>query len=1041
MRFRRPTPWLALGLAFLAVSAAARIVDTPALSIEPARSMRAHLDSKASARLENLLGEELHAKIEYWVTPEAELPQELRELEPRVRAAFEALAALQPERLHLSIHHPGDSPQLDSHRTELGLRTTHAPRILEDEWRDLEFMSSLRFSLDASPATVRNGLLPQQTAELPLLLLTHLEELAKPSRPHVLLDAPEGYVAFESLLKDRTELTRGSISDLRRQDAAELIIWIQPEEVPPGTLERLERHLRSGGDLLIAGSSTRSSFGRSGSEAYVQMSSSPALQEALSAFGAGAREGVLLDPLCDALPISREESLPAHHLLAVPAPNQDFRALEEQPNGSLLFDSATALELDPARLLEHGLRASVLATSSPRAVLATPPSEAISLSQLAELRGAPAPRAAVAALLTHKDPLRGRVLVLGSSSPLRDSHLGDERFKHLALVRVLLKELSSANRLLLQRVSAQRSETIPSLSSDARAQARFFVALLPPLLITICFLMRRERRAGLKLSPSLAAFAALLLTPVVISLLLSPMRSFGQDASADHRHQLDGEGEAYFEQLLKDLDGPVTLELWRPARAELPVRFAAELDKASLSLKSLAEAAGLTYRERRADAAEVAEALQLKSRVLSEAFTEEKLAKEVCVGAQLQTSLGANISIDLSDVATHERLRFRVALALRTLRLGAPPLITVSSDRPLISPAEAVLDYQNEGLFAPGGADPYEAARAWLSAHGFALEELEKGPEALAQSADALLLFQPRRDASAIYEALFEQLNDGGRALLAAQEHELLARREDENDHAFAYWPRPLYPDLDASPFIELGLTLDPRPLFDHVRGTALIPTRSERPGQPPQTLLTPTSEAFCVKVLGADSYGELVLAGVNALSTDEATLKDRGLELTPWLYASEGAWMHAWEGGDLSPDVLSGSPDDPANFFPVDAPILAADLSGEFPSCQRDEDGKLQLLEGSEQSQGLLTLLGSSAPFRSEHLHAPGTDHAQLLLHSVARLCLEPALVELLTHREAPRGFEQPSPLERFTWRLLLIAGAPLLLASIGIRRTRRSS
>ena len=98
-------------------------------------------------------------------------------------------------------------------------------------------------------------------------------------------------------------------------------------------------------------------------------------------------------------------------------------------------------------------------------------------------------------------------------------------------------------------------------------------------------------------------------------------------------------------------------------------------------------------------------------------------------------------------------------------------------------------------------------------------------------------------------------------------------------------------------------------------------------------------------------------------------------------------------------------------------------------------------MVQDSARAQGRLSVIGSSAPFRSTHLHAEGTDHAQLLLHSVARLSLEPALVKLLAHREAPRGFEQPSPAKRFAWRMLLIGCVPLMLASIGARRARRSS
>jgi hypothetical protein len=1041
VRLRQSTPWLALGLAFLAVSAATRIVDLPALSIEPARSKVAHLDADASARLESLLTGDLHATIEYWVTPKSQLPPELRELEPRVRAAFEALRAARPQRLHLSVHHPEDSPQLQAHRSELGHRTTRVPFILDDQWSESEFTSSLRFTLGASPASIRNGLLPAHTADLPLLLLTHLEELASPTKPRVLLDAPEGFVALASLLKDRAEVTRASIADLSEHGPTDLIVWIEPKEVSARALAQLEAHMRRGGEILLAGSSTRSAFGRSEGETFVRLSSSSGFSSALGSLGAGAREGVLLDPLSDAIPISEKESQAAPHLLAVPAPNQDFRVLEDQPNGSLLFDSATALELVPGRLSEHGFRAEVLATSSPRAVLATAPSAPISLKQLAKLQGVPASRAPIAALLTHEDPLRGRALILGSSSPLADTHLADERFSHLALVRVLLDSLTSSDRVLLQRVSASRTQNLPELSSGTRARARLFTVFLIPLLITCLFLLRRDQRSGVRYAPRVAALLAILAAPLLFSILLSPLRGVGQDASADHRHRLDAESAAYFQELLGDLAAEVTLELVRPERSELPFKLAAALDKSSLSLRSLCQATGVLFRERRVNASEAAALLELTTKTFSDPLSERRASRELCVGARLHTPDGKSVSLDLSDIATHERLRFRVALALRTLRDESAPLIAVSSDRPLISPAEAVLDYQNQGLFTPGAADPYQAARAWLAAHGFALRDLNEGGGPEKQVVDALLLFQPRRDAKAIYASLFTHLNQGGSALLCAQEHDLLARRLSENDHSLAYWLRPLYPDLDVSPFLELGLTLNPQPLFDSLRGTALISTRSDRPGQAPQTVLTPASESFCVRILGAEAYGELVLAGANALSVDEAKLSARGLELKPWLFASDAAWSHAWEGGDLSPSALSGSMEDPANIHWGDAPILAADLMGAFPSCRIDENERLVIDQEVATEGGTLSMIGSSAPFRSAHLHAPGTDHAQLLLHSVARLSLEAPLVNMLSHREAPRGFEQPSPTERFTWRMFLIACGPLLLASIGARRSRGSS
>ena len=61
----RPTPWLALCLALLVASTAARVVERSDLSIEPSRTKRAHLTTEQRARLDALFQVDVHAVIEY----------------------------------------------------------------------------------------------------------------------------------------------------------------------------------------------------------------------------------------------------------------------------------------------------------------------------------------------------------------------------------------------------------------------------------------------------------------------------------------------------------------------------------------------------------------------------------------------------------------------------------------------------------------------------------------------------------------------------------------------------------------------------------------------------------------------------------------------------------------------------------------------------------------------------------------------------------------------------------------------------------------
>ena len=115
-------------------------------------------------------------------------------------------------------------------------------------------------------------------------------------------------------------------------------------------------------------------------------------------------------------------------------------------------------------------------------------------------------------------------------------------------------------------------------------------------------------------------------------------------------------------------------------------------------------------------------------------------------------------------------------------------------------------------------------------------------------------------------------------------------------------------------------------------------------------------------------------------LAADSERLDAQGLELTPWLSASEGAWAYAWEGGDLTESALAGASADPLCEARPGA-LVAADLTGSFPGAMVDEEGALKLMPRAGDAAGRLCLFGSSAPFRAAHLHAESSDNAQLLL------------------------------------------------------------
>ena len=71
------------------------------------------------------------------------------------------------------------------------------------------------------------------------------------------------------------------------------------------------------------------------------------------------------------------------------------------------------------------------------------------------------------------------------------------------------------------------------------------------------------------------------------------------------------------------------------------------------------------------------------------------------------------------DVAAAGHLDFLVAAALRRLTDGRAPVVAAISDIPRLSPAEALEDYQRQGLSAPQGEDVYSRAKALLGGSGY----------------------------------------------------------------------------------------------------------------------------------------------------------------------------------------------------------------------------------------------------------------------------------------------------------------------------------
>src|SRR5690606_30889071 len=126
--------------------------------------------------------------------------------------------------------------------------------------------------------------------------------------------------------------------------------------------------------------------------------------------------GLVLDERSAALTAPDGSTLRAPHRIQCIANNQDFHALSFEPNGNLLFEAPTPLQVDGDRLAGGRWRADVLATTSDQTWL-QPADGALPLMLLQRELGQSVPKLPLIVWLRHDDPWHGSLVGLAASTP------------------------------------------------------------------------------------------------------------------------------------------------------------------------------------------------------------------------------------------------------------------------------------------------------------------------------------------------------------------------------------------------------------------------------------------------------------------------------------------------------------------------------------------------------------------------------------------------------------------------------------------------
>ena len=1023
------TALLALVAVGLGTELARRAVDA---RLEVARARPTELWPSTRERLARLDAEVV---LTYFCDRPEDTPSAQRGVRGEVERLLAALAQAADGRLRWEVCEPEQDEDQAAFARLARVKPVRVRSVTRDAWSEERVWSALSIAYGPRPRAQIAPITPENLGVLQGWIAAQLDQLESQSAARVALAAPGGFTDLAARL--------GRAADVRPLDAraalppeapGDLVLLVEPEGLDDAAARRLLEWSDAGTAVVVAGSPWRP--GPLSTPERPQFVRAGVAREAfLRELGAAEREGVLFDALCER---DRLENELPWRVRAI-ANNQDFRTLEGQPNGTLVFAAPGALVLDEARLDELGFDAHTLVAASPRAWCQVPPQGPVERADLAPERGQPAPKGALAVLLAPRDPRRGPIVLLESAEPLRDGELGREDVAHRALLDVLLANLTSPERLVAARLAVPEPERLPPLSGAARATWRAVCVLALPLVLLAAALLRRRgtpRRetpavTARGLAAALAALAAAVLAPALVERAL-PARA---DLTREGLHTLD----PLTRELAARVEGPLTAELHAsdglpPSLVEVPARVRDLLRGLEGSL-----ADGASFARRSVDDLDEAGRAALAARGVAprplrvEGADERGVVQVTC--ALVLSAGGAERVLDLTGERPLEHLELRLAIALGRLvgDARARGRLAVASDTPRLSPAEAHLEYQKRGLFAPGGADVYADARARLTELGFELTPVDEVAAVVPPDTDLFLWLQPRRNVEARRVALANHVAQGGRALVAAQHYNVRARQLESRGFQTLHWPEPQFPDLEQGWPAELGVTLARELVCDVEAGAARLPTEVERAGSGRDFVLQESVLPFQVRVLAANApapatlargAGDQLFLWPSRIALDGARLAELGLEAEVLLATSPRAWTLDWRGGYLSAEDLAP----PASF--AGALPLCVRVRGRFPGLA--EDGRT--LGAPGESAGELVLLGASEPFKGPHLERDGYRADHLLVDLVVRGAMGPDFARVAARRPRAAGFEAPAPEARLRLRAWTIGAWPVLMALLAL-------
>ena len=1030
---------LAFALLLGIVAYASRLLNlTGSWTLDLARDDIATLAPATEHYLRSL---ETPLSIIYFATARENMPAHLKELEPQVRRLLSALRDQAPDRIDYRVINPDQSGRAGiGYAASKKASSFSVRRVLHDEHSEQKIWSSLVIARTNAPEVLVQSIEPEHLPYLEEYLIAQLQAGRAPPQPTFGVSAPPPFQLLAAFLNEAGPVVELDLnSNPTIPPEIDVLFWVQPEVVTPEHVRQLLAFLASGRSAVLAGSTYQIGYSpQEDAISYWVHHAPPAWGQLLQPFGIRPVPDLLVDKNTGPVILDMGEVVAPFHLRVLPA-FYNMKSFAAPGRGGLNFVAASALEVDPQAVQAKGFHAEIVGTTteSPRVLpLPTGPFTDADLTG-----GLPVPKQNLLVLLKPDDPWQGQLFVLASASPFQDGIINQPGYAHRVFLQNLIRTYGQPERVLRGRVEKDGPQRLVPPGTLARFFWRFFAVFLVPLAFVglgVRHYLRYDQpswptgRWGRQLG-----IACLVL---LIGALIWRGRGPYLDLTADQLNT----PSPLLGRLLQGTS--LSAELIATHRASMP----RQLKDAEDRIRTLLADCNIPLRVIRPDALTPDQQQTLAAEGLvpfpAERVLHDTLATQYVWSGLRLLGNGHTIAVPRLDQRTLRHLEFLLAAAAHSLQQGRKMRVAVISDLPRLSPAEALEDYQKKGLIAPGGTDVYSDLKALLADYLYDVHYINPRTPSMPSDVDVLLWMQPRRDSGPILLLLSQHLAQGGKAIVAMQHFNIQQRQYRGSGFQTVYWPQPQFQDLDR--YLQLfGVEQVREVLFDRTQSHLDLETQVNRTAvreYDPQQVALP----FLIRAVGQHydltsaitrHLGDQLFIWGNRFALNPSDLTSAGITAQTLISTSPQAWAYPWQGGWLPPEVFA-----PQTYLPGPQP-LAALLTGPFPEVDfaEDEEGRAVLQRVGERPRqaGTLLLIGSSEMFKNEHLLAPGFQHDQFLLNTVAYNAYGEELATLQARRPTPRGFPFQSTESKRLWRVFVVGAGPLLFLGYALyRRTRQT-